>query len=170
MGGLQRVQIAFPLPGDIATDGVAVTGQTLEAGGVTQIGWLSSIRKAITDRLPAALVDGRLSVTATISGTATVTETRPTSTVTVADYTTISDTTRELTLLAANASRRGATVFNATDRPIVLKEGSGASEVSFTTVVPSRGDYALDYPACTGVLSAYLPTIPDGRILVTERA
>lgn len=43
--------------GEVGSNSVAtpVTGQTLETGGVSDIGWLSSIRKAITDRLPAAL-------------------------------------------------------------------------------------------------------------------
>ena len=42
--------------------GAAITGQSLEAGGSGILGWLASIRKAITDRLPAALVGGRLDV------------------------------------------------------------------------------------------------------------
>lgn len=42
--------------------GTAITSQSLEAGGAGNLGWLASIRKAITDRLPAALVGGRLDV------------------------------------------------------------------------------------------------------------
>ena len=34
----------------VAKDGAAITGQALEAGGTSISGWLSSIRKAITDR------------------------------------------------------------------------------------------------------------------------
>jgi hypothetical protein len=67
---------SLPLPAGAATDGAPVSGQTLEAGGSALMGWLSSVRKAITDRLPAALVGGRLdmnigavAVTVPVSGT-----------------------------------------------------------------------------------------------------
>jgi len=63
---------------NVAQDGAAITGQSLEAGGSHVLGWLASIRKAITDRLPAALVGGRLdinigasSATVPVSGTIT---------------------------------------------------------------------------------------------------
>ena len=46
----------------VSREGAPITGQTLEAGGSSNTGWLSSIRKAITDRLPAALVGGRLDI------------------------------------------------------------------------------------------------------------
>src|SRR5512145_2219053 len=44
-----------------AQEGAAITGESLEAGGTHLIGWLSSIRKAITDHLP--LSGGRVDVT-----------------------------------------------------------------------------------------------------------
>ncbi|MGB8644038.1 MAG: hypothetical protein WCF84_02285 [Anaerolineae bacterium] len=47
---------------DFALAGAAITGQSLEAGGSGVLGWLASLRKALTDRLPAALVGGRLDV------------------------------------------------------------------------------------------------------------
>lgn len=37
------------------SEGAPITGQSLEAGGSGALGWLASLRKAITDRLPAAL-------------------------------------------------------------------------------------------------------------------
>ena len=54
-------------PVTLATEdiGEPITGQSLEAGGSGLFGWLASLRKAITDRLPAALVGGRLAVDAT---------------------------------------------------------------------------------------------------------
>lgn len=38
-----------------AATGAAITGQSLEAGGSGLLGWLASLRKAFTDRLPASL-------------------------------------------------------------------------------------------------------------------
>src|SRR5438046_827652 len=46
----------------LAQQGAPVTGQSLEAGGSAVLGWFSSLRKAITDRLPTSLVSGRLDV------------------------------------------------------------------------------------------------------------
>lgn len=58
-GVTQPVSAAsLPLPTGAATDGAAITGQSLESGGSGVFGWLSSLRKAITDRLPAALGAG----------------------------------------------------------------------------------------------------------------
>lgn len=37
----------------VAKDGTPITGQTVEAGGASVLGWLSSLRKAITDRIGA---------------------------------------------------------------------------------------------------------------------
>lgn len=56
---------------DFALQGAPITGQSLEAGGSGLSGWLASIRKAITDRLPGALVGGRLDTNlGAIGGTA----------------------------------------------------------------------------------------------------
>jgi hypothetical protein len=41
--------------GTILTTGTPITGQSLESGGAGGTGWLASLRKAITDRLPTAL-------------------------------------------------------------------------------------------------------------------
>lgn len=42
--------------------GTPITGATMPSGGKGSVGWLSAIWKAITDRLPSALVSGRLDV------------------------------------------------------------------------------------------------------------
>lgn len=47
---------------DLLGEGAPITGESLEAGGSSALGWFASLRKAITDRLPAALVGGRLDV------------------------------------------------------------------------------------------------------------
>ena len=68
---------SLPLPSGAATDGAAITDATMPTGGSGLSGWLSAIWKAITDRLPAALVGGRLDVnvgnTVTVSGTVAAT-------------------------------------------------------------------------------------------------
>lgn len=71
---------SLPLPTGAATEttvatllqeGTSITGASMPSGGAHGMGWLSAIWKAITDRLPAALVSGRLDVN--VGNTATVT-------------------------------------------------------------------------------------------------
>lgn len=121
--------------------------------------------------LPAALVGGRLDVNlGAAPATVTSTETRPTSTVTLVDFSQIADASRALTLLAANASRRGVTLKNDTDTAIKIKEGASPSETSYTDILPPGASYVLDFPASTSILTAYLPQTPSGRMLATERS
>ncbi len=50
-----NVKDAGGLPVTLDTQGTPITGQALESGGYGPMGWFSSLRKAITDRLPGAL-------------------------------------------------------------------------------------------------------------------
>ncbi len=97
------------------------------------------------------------------------TETHPSSTVTSVDLLGANDATRVLTLLAANTSRRGAIIANDTDATLLVKEGSAASPTSYTDVLPPGSRWVLDYPQSTSILTCYLPQIPSGQLLVTER-
>lgn len=57
----------------VTKEGTPETGQALGAGGASVLGWLSSIRKAITDRFPAALTGSGNLKAAIVESTATVT-------------------------------------------------------------------------------------------------
>lgn len=60
-GKYRRVVVVASSDGtaaDSLKEGTPETGQSLGAGGTHTLGWLSSIRKAVTDRLPAALAAG----------------------------------------------------------------------------------------------------------------
>lgn len=46
----------------LAREGTGITGASMPSGGSYTLGWLSAIWKALTDRLPSALVSGRLDV------------------------------------------------------------------------------------------------------------
>lgn len=99
------------------------------------------------------------------------TEARPSAaTLTQADWTAISDSTRALTLLAANTARRGLSVRNDTDTKILIREGGTASASAYTDILYPGDEYVSDYPVCTALLSAYIPTIPQGFMSITERA
>ena len=54
-----KTDVALTVADEVTIDtGAAITGESLEAGGSGLLGWLSSLRKKIADRLPAALGAG----------------------------------------------------------------------------------------------------------------
>lgn len=69
-------------------------------------------------------------------------------------------------LLAANAARRGAMVFNdSASANLYLKLGTAASLTSFTSLVPPSGYYELPYPAYTGAINGiWDAAVGDARI------
>lgn len=96
----------------------------------------------------------------------------PPSTVTITepDFTTISDTTRNVTLLAANASRRSVTIVNLSSRPIPVREGGVATSRAYSRMIRPGADVTLDLNSIgTGAINAYFAELPDGRVFVTER-
>ena len=106
------------------------------------------------------------------SGTFAVqsTETRPaTCTTTEPDYTTINDTTRNITLLPSNANRRSVRIVNRNSYPIPIREGAVASPSSYSWLLPAQGEVVLEYPVCTASINGYFGILPDDRIFVTER-
>ena len=120
------------------------------------------------------IVEGTAAGTEGIPGSAALGlktyESRPASTVAVVDLLSATDATRVLTILAANTSRRGATIFNNTDTSLLIREGGNASPTSYTDILPAGARYILDYPVSTSIITAYLPQVPAGRLLTTERS
>ena len=79
----------------------------------------------------------------------------------------VSSSASSVMLLAANAARKGATVYNDADKACYLKLGTTASASSFT-VKMAAGDY-YEVPACyTGRIDAIWLASPTGSALVTE--
>lgn len=80
------------------------------------------------------------------------------------------------TLLAANTSRRGCTVYNNGTSDLYLKLGANASSTDFTLIVAPGGYYEVPFK-WRGVVSGVWPsalagtgtgTYADGEALVTE--
>lgn len=55
----------------LAQEGTSISGASMPIGGQHLMGWLSAIWKALTDRLPAALVGGRLDTSSFLASTST---------------------------------------------------------------------------------------------------
>lgn len=105
------------------------------------------------------------------SDTQTVKEVRPTiAAISSPDYHNITDATRNLAIVAANASRRSLCVVNKSALPIWVAEGAVASSSSYTKMLAPYEEWELHYPACTVALNGYFPEIPDQPLLVTERS
>jgi hypothetical protein len=83
-----------------------------------------------------------------ISVSGTFTETRPTTGVTAS----VAAAVVSVALLALNAARRGAVVFNDSTADLFVKLGATASLTSFTVRVSAGGSYELPYPVYTGVI------------------
>jgi hypothetical protein len=71
------------------------------------------------------------------------------------------------TLLASNANRIYATVFNNTDKTLFIKLGATASATSFTTQL-FKGSYWEIPGDYTGIIDAFAPGGTSGSVLVTE--
>jgi len=88
-------------------------------------------------------------------------------------------TTESTTLLAANTSRRGATIYNGTSADLDIKYGTGASATSRTVRVPSGWSHELPPTAVNasgeitgcyaGIITGALAT-GTGNVDVTEVA
>jgi hypothetical protein len=137
-GGTQSRQYVY----DIATlSWVAMEQPILEAGSVTISGTV------------AATQSGDWDVGERTTGTAAVTS--------VASSVTV------VTLLAANASRRMATVHNDSSDILYLKLGSAASLTSFTVRMVSQAYYELPHPVYTGIITG-IWDVATGSARVTE--
>lgn len=86
------------------------------------------------------------------------------------DYHSITDSTRNLALIAANANRRSLKVVNKTAVAIPVSENGVASPFNYTKLLAPQEEWELAYPACTVALNGYFSSIPDQPILVTERS
>jgi len=138
-----------------------------------------------TGQLPAALVGGRLdtnlgawlgattptvglkasaaSIPVVIASDQPLVSKASTSTVTA-----VTGSAASFTLLAANANRLGATIYNDTNRVLTLKLGATASATSFTTKLSASGGYYEVPFNYTGIIDGIHAAGVSGDDLVTE--
>ena len=148
---------------------------------------IASDQGAITTQLPAALVGGRLdeNVGAWLGSTAptvgqktsansipvvlasdqsaVANPTQPTTGTT----TSVASNVANVTLLAANANRKGAMITNDGSNNLFLKLGATASSTSFTAKLIAGAYYELPYPVYTGVIDG-IWDVATGSARITE--
>ena len=81
--------------------------------------------------------------------------------------TNVAGSTSNVTLLASNANRLGASIYNDTNKDLYLKLGATASTSSFTVVVPRRGLYEVPF-GYPGIIDGLWASGVSGAALVTE--
>ncbi len=107
---------------------------------------------AAYDRLPGNSTDG-LTATLKRSDTATVTS--------------VNDTATSTTLLSANASRRGATIYNTSTAILYVKLGTTASATSFTVAMVASSYYEVPF-GYTGRIDGIWASDQSGAAVITE--
>jgi hypothetical protein len=142
---------ALPLPSGAATE-TTLAGVLTTTNFQARIGTLG--QKAMAGSTPVVLASDQSAVQVTGAKAATATLSNVSSSATV------------VTILALNASRLGACVFNDSNKVLYLKFGSGASATSFTVRVPALGNYEVPF-GYTGVLTGLWDSV-NGSARVTE--
>ena len=81
--------------------------------------------------------------------------------------TNVAGSTSNVTLLASNANRLGASVYNDSNKDLYLKLGTTASSTSYTTVVPRNALYEVPF-GYTGIIDGLWESGVSGAARVTE--
>ncbi|UZJ58562.1 hypothetical protein OKW98_18465 [Pseudomonas sp. KU26590] len=86
--------------------------------------------------------------------------------VAASSVTSVTSAAANTTLLAANAARRGATIFNESTSVLYLKLGSASSITSYTVIIAANGYYEVPF-GYTGAITG-LWASANGAARVTE--
>lgn len=78
----------------------------------------------------------------------------------------VANSATSVTLLAANAARKGATVFNDSTATLKISLGAAASATSFTCEIAARGYYETPY-GYTGIIDG-IASAASGDARITE--
>lgn len=88
--------------------------------------------------------------------------------ITTAAQTSVAASASSVQLLAANTSRKGASVYNDSDKAMYLKYGTTASTSSFKVKIAIGGFFAFPLPIYTGRVDAIWDSGPTGNARISE--
>lgn len=88
----------------------------------------------------------------------------------VETYTSVAATSSATTILAANASRKSASIFNNGTTDLYIKFGSSVSTSSFKFKLAPADYFEMNYPAYTGIITGVWSGSPTGNSQITEAA
>lgn len=163
--------------GSLTVDGTVTIGTALPAGtnniGDVDVLTLPSVTLAsqanpfstaipVSDNGASITVDGN--VAATQSGTWSV----ATATYSSSAVSSVTSAATNTVLLASNASRRQAVLYNDCDKAVYVKLGSTASSTSFSYRLQPNQTLELPTPVYTGAIDGIWDSSPTGSMRVTE--
>lgn len=90
-------------------------------------------------------------------------DSRPTGTA----VTLVPSTAGQVLILASNALRRGASIYNQSTNPLYIRLGSTVSATTYTLMMVGSGYYEVPNPAYTGIITG-IWTAANGAAVVTE--
>lgn len=108
-------------------------------------------------------IAGGTAIPVSVSGSVTTTVDKSTT----GTVTSVAGSTSNTTVLASNANRLGATLYNNTNKNMYVKMGTSASTSSFSTLL-MKGDFWEVTSDYTGKIDAVWDSGVTGNVLVTE--
>jgi hypothetical protein len=146
------VHLANAVPGGTVSIAGSVWGGTFFLAGTAHIGSVQ--------RLAGGTLDS-------FTGTAQTLGTVDLQRAGASAVTNVAATGASVTLLASNAARKGASIFNDGDALLYVKLGASASPASYTVRMPPYSFYELPIPTYTGILDGTFAAL-GGTARITE--
>ena len=163
--------------GSITVDGTVTIGTALPAGtnniGDVDVLTLPSVTLAsqgnpFSSAIPVSDNGGSITVDGTVAATQSGTWSVATATYSSSAVSSVTSAATNTVLLASNASRRQAVLYNDCDKAVYVKLGSTASSTSFSYRLQPNQTLELPTPVYTGAIDGIWDSSPTGSMRVTE--
>jgi hypothetical protein len=129
---------------------------------------LASQGNPFTSAVPVSDNGGSITVDGTIAATQSGTWTVTNATYSSSTLSNVTAAASNTTLLASNASRRQAILYNDADTAVYVKFGATASATSFSYKLLPAQTLELPFPVYTGIIDGIWANTPTGAMRITE--
>lgn len=163
--------------GSLTVDGTVTIGTALPAGtnniGDVDVLTLPSVTLAsqanpFSSAIPVSDNGGSITVDGTVAATQSGTWSVATATYSSSAVSSVTSAATNTVLLASNASRRQAVLYNDCDKVVYVKLGATASSTSFSYRLQPNQTLELPTPVYTGAIDGIWDSSPTGSMRVTE--
>jgi hypothetical protein len=163
--------------GSLTVDGTVTIGTALPAGtnniGDVDVLTLPSVTLAsqvnpFSSAIPVSDNGGSITVDGTVAATQSGTWSVATATYSSSAVSSVTSAATNTVLLASNASRRQAVLYNDCDKAVYVKLGTTASSTSFSYRLQPNQTLELPTPVYTGAIDGIWDSSPTGSMRVTE--
>ena len=140
-----------------------LNGGAVAAQQVQRVGLALRTADGVAIDLPGDVANGIDVDVTRVTGTVTTATARPATSV----VTSVNDTASSTTLLASNAARLGATIYNDSTVDLYLKLGTTASLISFTVKMVAGSYFECPF-GYTGIIDGIWASDASGAARITE--